>query len=245
MRTFENGLAEQCFEAVSSLRSANNLGMLNGIMEPVLSPLGLPHFGVGRFFNPTGQAAATLVDGSLPRSWVHHYKSRGYAMHSPLARKMLTTSIPYTWRSVAGAPGQSRLARRILDEAGEFGLCDGLYVPMRDTDMSYTAVVLSGPCPELSDPLLATAAEVLGAHYGLAVRRLGSASQPHDRRLTPRQRECLLWVRAGKSSTVIGEILAISPATVNEHLGNACRILGVATRVQAVVEAIRLNLLDR
>jgi len=55
--------------------------------------------------------------------------------------------------------------------------------------------------------------------------------------LTRRQRECLLWVEQGKSSSDIGVILGLSPETVNEHVGEACRRLGVRTRIQAVVTA--------
>ncbi len=55
--------------------------------------------------------------------------------------------------------------------------------------------------------------------------------------LTPRQLECLLWVEQGKSSSDIGVILGLSPETVNEHVGEACRRLNVRTRIQAVVIA--------
>lgn len=56
---------------------------------------------------------------------------------------------------------------------------------------------------------------------------------------TPRQLECLKWVGEGKSSNDIGSILGIAPSTVNEHLAEACRRLGVRTRVQAIVECFR------
>jgi DNA-binding CsgD family transcriptional regulator len=62
--------------------------------------------------------------------------------------------------------------------------------------------------------------------------------------LTRRQRECLAWVEQGKSSTDIGAILGLSPETVNEHVGEACRRLGVRTRVQAVVTARARGLLE-
>ena len=55
--------------------------------------------------------------------------------------------------------------------------------------------------------------------------------------LTRRQRECLAWVEQGKSSADIGTILGLSPETVNEHVAEACRRLGVRTRIQAVVAA--------
>jgi LuxR family transcriptional regulator of spore coat protein len=61
--------------------------------------------------------------------------------------------------------------------------------------------------------------------------------------LTSRQMQCLQWVQAGKSSSVIGQLLGLSPRTVDDHLSDACRRLGVQTRVQAVCAAVSLNLL--
>lgn len=55
--------------------------------------------------------------------------------------------------------------------------------------------------------------------------------------LTRRQVECLYWVRHGKSSASIAAILGISAPTVDEHIAEACRRLGVRTRVQGVMEA--------
>ena len=62
--------------------------------------------------------------------------------------------------------------------------------------------------------------------------------------LTGRQRDCLKWVAAGKSSTDIGIILEISHNTVDEHLANACRRLGVRTRLQAALIAARMGLIE-
>ena len=66
------------------------------------------------------------------------------------------------------------------------------------------------------------------------VRPLRPAEPPP---LTRRQKECLTWVEQGKSSSDIGVILSLSPETVNEHVAEACRRLGVRTRIQAVVAA--------
>lgn len=62
---------------------------------------------------------------------------------------------------------------------------------------------------------------------------------------TPRQLECLSWTQEGKSATDIGQILGISPRTVETHLERVCQQFGVRTRVQAVVKAKDLGLLDR
>jgi DNA-binding CsgD family transcriptional regulator len=64
------------------------------------------------------------------------------------------------------------------------------------------------------------------------------------RALTQRQFECLTWVQFGKSSPDIGIILGVSGRTVDGHLLSVCRLLGVRTRLQAVLKAIDIGLLE-
>ena len=73
---------------------------------------------------------------------------------------------------------------------------------------------------------------------------VGLESRSRPSHLTGRQRDCLKWVAAGKSSTDIGIILDISHNTVDEHLANACRRLGVRTRLQAALIAARMGLIE-
>jgi DNA-binding CsgD family transcriptional regulator len=61
--------------------------------------------------------------------------------------------------------------------------------------------------------------------------------------LSPRQTECLFWVQEGKSSRDIGIILGVSHRIVERHVFNACRRLGVKTRLQAVIRARTLGLI--
>ncbi len=63
-------------------------------------------------------------------------------------------------------------------------------------------------------------------------------------RLTPRERECLLWSARGKSIWVIGQILGISEDTVKHHLTQAMAKLGTTNRVVAINTAMRAGLID-
>jgi DNA-binding CsgD family transcriptional regulator len=63
-------------------------------------------------------------------------------------------------------------------------------------------------------------------------------------KLTLREKEIIFWILRGKPDWQIGEILAISRKTVNFHVEQFKRKLNVATRIQAVVLASRLGLLD-
>ncbi len=156
---------------------------------------------------------------------------------------MLLSPTPYSWAGVIRKRGLDADQARIWNEAAEFGLTDGLFTPVRWSDGSFAAVVLAGKSPALTDPSLLIAAETLSSYYASEVRRLTSPAVQATP-LSRRQRECLAWVREGKSSSAIGEILGISALTIDEHLAQACRRLGVRTRVQAAVEAVLLGLID-
>jgi DNA-binding response OmpR family regulator len=62
----------------------------------------------------------------------------------------------------------------------------------------------------------------------------------HKLALTTRESEVLLWISRGKSNREIGEILSISPRTVNKHLEQIFVKLGVENRAAAAARAVRL-----
>jgi DNA-binding CsgD family transcriptional regulator len=58
--------------------------------------------------------------------------------------------------------------------------------------------------------------------------------------MTVREAEVLLWLSRGKSNREIGQILGISPRTVNKHLEQIFIKLGVENRASAAARAARL-----
>jgi DNA-binding response OmpR family regulator/DNA-binding CsgD family transcriptional regulator len=57
--------------------------------------------------------------------------------------------------------------------------------------------------------------------------------------LTAREAEVLLWIAQGKSNRDIGDILGLSPRTVNKHLEQIYQKLGVENRASAAIAALR------
>jgi DNA-binding CsgD family transcriptional regulator len=57
--------------------------------------------------------------------------------------------------------------------------------------------------------------------------------------LTPREREVLRWLAAGKSTSEIAGKLWVTPATVSKHLHNLYRKLGVTSRTAALAATSR------
>lgn len=57
--------------------------------------------------------------------------------------------------------------------------------------------------------------------------------------LSPRRREVLGWLLAGKSNAEIGAIIGISPETVKLHISAVYRSLGVSSRVAAALKVAK------
>jgi DNA-binding NarL/FixJ family response regulator len=72
----------------------------------------------------------------------------------------------------------------------------------------------------------------------------GPRAAPADIKLTDRELEALGWVAHGKSSSDIAVLMDVSERTVNFHINNVIRKLGVATRVQAAIRCALLGLID-
>jgi DNA-binding NarL/FixJ family response regulator len=73
----------------------------------------------------------------------------------------------------------------------------------------------------------------------------GSAAAPADRadQLTPREREVLELIGAGRSNKRIALELGVSEKTVKTHVGHVLAKLGVADRTSAAMYAVRSGLI--
>jgi len=71
--------------------------------------------------------------------------------------------------------------------------------------------------------------------------------EPADDRLptlTVREMEAMRWTMEGKTAWEVGRILGISEQTAARHLNNATQKLGCSNKMQAIVKALRLQLID-
>ncbi|MEA3053917.1 MAG: LuxR family transcriptional regulator, quorum-sensing system regulator BjaR1 [Sphingomonadales bacterium] len=237
-------LVLRAFNVLTEIRTAETVNELDLRVEDLLRDMGFPLFSWGKFFDPDMKPATAFWVGKWKSEWAAAYLEHGYGGVSMISREMLRTSSPYCWHEI-WRRGLDKCTQNIVNLAREFGHNDGLFCPMREADGSYTAVALCGTSVDLHDPLIRIMAEVVAAYYGQEARRLFRRKPVGSLFLSPRQRECLAWVREGKSSLDISEILGVSVPTVDGHVAEACRKFGVRTRVQAVVEAYLSGQLDR
>jgi DNA-binding NarL/FixJ family response regulator len=87
--------------------------------------------------------------------------------------------------------------------------------------------------------------DVLAALITARLARVArTAVWPKQVGLREREVETLTWAARGKTFWEIGEILGLSKRTVEFHLDNARRKLGVATRTQALIKAATGHLIQ-
>jgi DNA-binding response OmpR family regulator len=87
--------------------------------------------------------------------------------------------------------------------------------------------------------------DVLAAVIAARLKRVARmAVWPRHIDLGERELETLTWAARGKTFSEIGQILGLSRRTVEFHLDNARRKLGVPTRTQALIKAATGHLIE-
>lgn len=84
----------------------------------------------------------------------------------------------------------------------------------------------------------------LTAQYQSRLGELQGDTAETVKPLTSKETECLRWCKEGKTNWEIGEIMSISEKTVEFHLSNTTKKLGVSNRITAVVRGIQLGLIS-
>jgi LuxR family quorum sensing-dependent transcriptional regulator len=200
---------------------------------------GLAFGGLADMPGPTEKIEDTLLCLSWPEEWRKRYFENNYIVSDPAQIHLSNSVDPYTWDQMLDYPAYTKAQRRIVEEASEFGLVAGFIIPIIGLRTGPAMVTVAGTNRALS---VRERAELqLAAIYAHSrIRSLSGSRRQHTTApLSPRERECLQWVAAGKSDWEIGEILTISEKTANVHIERAKRKYGVTTRAQAIVQALR------
>lgn len=181
---------------------------------------------------------STIYFNTRPEAWTRHYVEANHILNDPMVRELYKTYDPYSWTDVLARRTLEVADRRIVEEAGEFGMREGFVVPVYQLNGYFGLVSAAGGKIELTERTRAVL-QLISIYVHDKVARLHRAMREQRARLSPREIECLKWVSVSKSDWVIGEILNLSERTVNGYIESAKRKYDVTTRVQAVLLAAR------
>jgi DNA-binding CsgD family transcriptional regulator len=184
---------------------------------------------------------APTVIITYPEAWSQHYFENGYLAIDPIVLLTPVARRAYWWNDLRGLTPQQK---NIFHEAGEFGLRNGLCVPIHGPMGSVFAVSMAMSQKDKPAPGTDQKLTVLSTQMHTALLALLDQSQEGfctPIQLSDRERECLLWSARGKSSWDIGEVLHISDNTVNFHIKSAMKKLKASSRIMAITKAVRMG----
>lgn len=178
---------------------------------------------------------------SYPDEWICQYVDEGYMETDPVRLRMLVSGLPFLWQDAA-EPG-NRLHARILNEAGDVGLKDGIGIPLHGPSGQCVGVGFASTSGKAEAARALPYLHLMALQFHTTYSAMTLPPLPPPPRLTPREREILQWSAQGKSCWAIGEILNIAENSVEWHFKNIFRKLQVSTRVGAVLKALQFGII--
>lgn len=190
----------------------------------------------------SAQLSHVLLD-SWPREWSHRYFSRGYLYRDPAIRLVRDGAPAFLWSELAAGDALTATESRIMSEATEFRLRDGLTTSMLTAERRPVGFSVAGERLELDPYERRTLELVCTFAVGCAIV-LVEGVRGHDVQLMRRQLDVLRWAAEGLTFQQIADRLTISVHTADSHLRAVRERLGVTNTVQAVAEAFRLGMIS-
>lgn len=207
----------------------------------------LGHFGFTRFMMTRLPTINTdpeplILAHSWSKEWGDRYRSQNYFWADPVSRFSLAHHRPFTWVEARAGSPDTRVARQIASEATNVGMVDGLGFPLADPTSVQSVVSLSSDktvdLPHSARGLLHMVCIYCEMH---AVELTKAADRQGH--LTPKEKEILQWMAAGKSRWETSRILSVSDRTVETHLKNASQRLGTSSTTQTIALALYSRLI--
>ncbi|CDX38078.1 putative HTH-type transcriptional regulator y4qH [Mesorhizobium plurifarium] len=177
--------------------------------------------------------------------WQERYLEIGYYLIDPIVKIGRKRPDAFRWREVYEDASTTEDERRVFDEAATFGLRSGMSVPLHGPKGSLALMSFAKPWDREFENGEVAYLQLAALYFHQKVIKLENSRDSRvDSKLSPRERECVLWVAKGKTAWEIGKILSISANTVNFHLKNVMRKLGVRSRTVAAIKAIELGIVE-
>jgi len=232
--------------SLDELDLIRTLGDAHDLLIRLARDHGFAHHAVLRFSpEPETRPMRQLVVTSFSREVVQSYERAMLASGSRALAAARASVRPFAWDR---HHPRARIAASGLDDArvilARAGVTMGVSLPVAAQNCNRGLVVLGGDrgMPTLTETALLSL--FANGVFDRVVEIQNEDRYTHDFRLTPRERQCLMWTGAGKSTSEIARILELSEHTVNQYIATCAQKLGAVNRTQAVAKAIRLRVID-
>jgi LuxR family transcriptional regulator, quorum-sensing system regulator BjaR1 len=236
-RHHAGGLGQTTLDLVADLSPLTSPGAVGLRFQRFAEQLGFTSVACFKVPDPGEPLEQCMHMSTRPQAWIDRYIDQGYVRVDPLVQEVFRATGPFRWDDIMRRPAADPVVDQIRSERAEFGLHDGLNIPIYESKGYAGLVSLAGEAEVTSEVKSTLTVASVFLHNRLVTLRREKLLP--DDLLTAREIECITWAAEGKSDWEIGQILRISSKTVNYHIENTKRKFGVPTRVQAIVYAFR------
>lgn len=225
---------------IAAVSAAGSIEAVGAALEAELRAEGFENL---VFAETRNGALRDLVWASLPDGYARTYLEEGWGDIDPVLRKAMASTRAFSWESVNRPDAISRAQRRFFSECAEMGVRSGLTIPLHGPGGRVDLLSLS--MREKDAPAAPRLRHLHAVSMQAWLRRSELAEPPAvaPPKLSPREIECLKWLREGKSNWEISQILAISEKTAEFHVGNIMKKFQAESRLAAVILALRAGVI--
>ena len=236
---------DSTLEIVAQLDAARSSEELCAALLHATSHLGVEQL-IGALIPPPAASMEIVVAGvylsKWPIGWLERYALMGYADDDPMIALVRRELPIFAWRDAPALIPQSEAGLRVMNEASEFDIRDGVTVSLRTQEGLLGGMSFSGT--RMAHGVKERQLLSIVANYAFVKALKLDARRNAASVLSDRQRDVLRWVANGKTDWEISVILNISEHTVDKYMRAIKEKLGANNRVNAIARAMRLGLID-
>ena len=237
-------MAEQFEDYITAINAAETAEDAFGVIAKIAREFGYDYvvYSLATDHPSLGLKRQHGLGDAYPEDWMKHYLANNYIDIDPVFSEVVNSSVPFFWTSVIEKKPLASNSLRLMNEAEECGLREGLAVPLHGKGGEVAAVGLArtewtGERNYLDLAVFQFLSTYFHETYKNMIRPTAISL------LTDREREVLLWAADGKTDLDISDILCISQPTVRYRWNRIFEKLDVRGRVNAVTKAIRLGII--
>jgi LuxR family quorum sensing-dependent transcriptional regulator len=228
------------FDTIDQISRLTTVRRLADTFVGAVNEFGFSTLGINGLPPPGEGADPRILTESTPEGFRDLYIHERFYLVDHICAHARVAYDPFRYSEAPYDRTDSPSHERFIQALDTFGMGNGLVVPVGWSANDPACVWLAGEAPDLDQDVV-QAVELIALFAAQKARALSCPLEvgPRTSKLTPREREVLQWISAGKTSWEIGEISGLSERGINKIIAEAMIKLDAVTRTQAVVNAIR------
>lgn len=225
-------------------RYCSNVEELSNLIQEIFSSLGFPLWAYQTQSELLLETHTPIIVHNYSDKWVDCYLENNFSKIDPVITLGSKKFEPFQWSKLTQNISLNEHEIEYQSIARDFGMNDGLAIPIlggngRKSMLSLASDTKNTELPKLLNKNKDQIIALTFAYHSIVKDFIKDDNIIIDRiKLTPRERECLLWIAKGKNTHEIASFFNISRRTVIFHLNNAKQKFNVNSIQHLVVKGI-------